>query len=101
MELHWESLSENRSVSVVAPGMWFELVDRKSVTKYESGDIIHYDTYLYLYDRCNRIQLSTPDQTKDKNKHVSNIEYCKKYAFIIASSFLGSQHPYRDYPRNL
>lgn len=100
MELHWQNLSEDKSLAVIAPGVWFELIISSYERKFVPNPGIYYNTYLYYYDHGIELALGTPSETVDVNIHKSNIEYAKKYASIIASSYHTQQHPYRDYPKN-
>lgn len=94
--LHWEEVTKQDSLAVVAPGIWFEFCDayRENIKQFYCG--LHMNSH--YFNEKKYICYFTSD---NKNQHEINIVACKKYASIIASSYLGQQHPYRDYPRNL
>lgn len=98
MELHWETFHKEDDIdeccAVLGPGIWLTLVVE----------------YVRVYNeyRCKLVihNLSSSETiystfVSNKDEHEQKVINCKKYANIIASSFLNQQHPYRDYPRNL
>lgn len=98
MELHWESVRKeddiNESVTVLAPGIWLILIDQFVMVHNE------YRCELNVHNLAIS-QQKYKSVCSNKDEHEQKLINCKKYAAIIASSFLGQQHPYRDYPKNL
>ena len=96
MELHWEKISKEDGLAVVAPGIWFE---RRNAF-YEDSKQLYCNLYMnsqYFNEKKHLCSFTS----NNKNQHEVNVIACNRYASIIASSYLGQQHPYRDYPRNL
>lgn len=98
MELHWETVYDEPGnkldVAVLAPGIWLTL--QKKFNEYNK------DYYCQLkICHLTNAEIILWASSKDKEKYEKDILECKKYANVIAGSFLGQQHLYRDYPKNL
>ena len=96
MELHWEKISKEDGLAVVAPGIWFEFRD----SVYSDNKTFYCNLHMHSH-YFNEKKYLCSFISNDKSQHEVNIIACKRYASIIASSYLGQQHPYRDYPKNL
>jgi len=95
MELHWEEIDKKNSLAIVAPGIWFDLTD----IFYSDNKTYHCGLHMHS-QYFNEKKYICYFVSNNEDQHKVNLIACKRYASIIASSYLGQQHPYRDYPKN-
>jgi hypothetical protein len=91
MSLYWQKIHGKMESAALSPGLWLEISNW--------GDDYSTQTLSSSNIEGSRKELLRFSGRVSEEQILFNIECLKKQANVIAQSYMGQQHPYRDYPR--